>query len=86
MDLLIQKKIQVTETHGISSASSLADANENDEYTFNTEMLEFLRAVRTKYRIYVLTNLGHSIKPSETTEMMQKKKQKVHEMLLKLCK
>ena len=49
-------------------------------------MLEFLRAVRNKYRIYVVTNLGHTIKESDSDEVVKKNKQKVHEMLLKLCK
>lgn len=60
-------------------------ASEN-EYMFNTEMLEFLRAVRNKYRIYVLTNLAYAVKENEETEVIQKEKQKMHEMLLKLCK
>lgn len=85
MDLLIQKKIPVTEPELVSSASSQVAATEN-EYMFNTEMLEFLRAVRNKYRIYVLTNLAYAVKADEPAEEMQKEKQKVHEMLLKLCK
>ena len=85
MDLLIQKKIQINDSDGISNASSLTEINQN-EYTFNTEILEFLRAVRNKYRIYVLTNVGHTIKDEECSKTMQKNKQKIHEMLLKLCK
>lgn len=55
MDLLVQKKA-VVETDAASSLSSQI-AVESD-YTFDTDMLEFLRAVRNKYRIYVLTNLS----------------------------
>lgn len=85
MDLLVQKKVQVRETEVISSSSSLVE-NCEQEFTFNTEMLEFLRAVRNQYRIYVVTNLGHTIKESDTDEAIKKNKEKVHEMLLKLCK
>jgi len=32
-------------------------SEEPSEFTFNTEMLEFLRAIRNKYRVYLLTNM-----------------------------
>ena len=86
MDLLIQKKIQVTESELVSDASSQKVSAPENEYMFNTEMLEFLRAVRNKYRIYVLTNLSYSVKENEPAEVIQKEKQKIHEMLMKLCK
>lgn len=72
MDLLIQKKIQVTESELVSDASSQKMAATENEYMFNSEMLEFLRAVRNKYRIYVLTNLSYSVKENEPAEVIQK--------------
>ena len=56
MDLLVEKKSAVVETDAASSLSSQVAVE--SEYTFNTDMLEFLRAIRNKYRIYVLTNLA----------------------------
>jgi len=31
---------------------------ENGDYALNQEMLEFVRAISSKYRIYLLTNLS----------------------------
>lgn len=55
MDLLVEKKSTI-ETDAASSLSSQLAVE--SEYTFNTDMLEFMRAIRNKYRIYVLTNLS----------------------------
>ena len=91
MDLLVQKKVQVTEefdgAESSAATSQIASQPIETEYTFNTEMLEFLRAVKSKYRIYVLVNLGQAvIEGDAAAEKIQKEKQKVHEMMLKLCK
>ena len=76
-DLLIETRPAV----GLDSASA-ADPAPEAKYTLNTEMVEFLRAIRNKYRVYLLTRLK-SEKPGEYDT---KEYEIIHELLMKLVK
>ena len=61
------KQVKITDSSlraiSISARNLLIeDGDEPGEYTFNTEMLEFLRAIRNKYRVYLLTNMESDYK------------------------
>ena len=45
------------------------------KYTFNTEMLEFIRTIRNKYRVYLLVNMEEGYTKEsldEIKELLQK--------------
>lgn len=42
----------------ISAMDLLIQRNESGEFILNQEMLEFIRAIGSKYRIYLLTNMS----------------------------
>jgi hypothetical protein len=39
------------------SAKNLLLEQKDGAYTFNTDMLEFIRTIRNKYRVYLLVNM-----------------------------
>ena len=56
-DLLIESTV----TSGNQASDNTIDASSSGEsnksYTLNSEMVEFIRAIRNKYRVYLLTRL-----------------------------
>jgi hypothetical protein len=63
------------------SAKDLLLINKDGSLTFEPEMLEFIRAIKNKYRVYLLTQI------SKTGEEYNKaEKEEIHELLMKLVK
>ena len=63
------------------SARHLVVENSNGEFAFNTQMLEFLRAVSSKYRVYLLVNMSSKPEDLKKDELC-----KIQELLAKLYK
>ena len=57
--------------------------SKNGEFIFNSDMLEFLRAIKNKYRVYLFTKI--SLKEGSDT-YDEKEKDAIHELLMKLVK
>lgn len=53
------------------STMKLLVEQKGDEFTFNQEMVDFLRAISSKYRIYLLTNVAAN--PEQVNENQLKK-------------
>jgi predicted kinase len=67
----------------LSSRDLLIETGNDGEFVFNSEMLEFIRAIKNKYRVYLLTKI--SKKEGEDTHD-EKEKEAIHELLMKLVK
>jgi hypothetical protein len=50
-------------------------------FTFEPEMLEFIRAIKNKYRVYLLTQVS-----KQGDEYSKTEKDEIHELLMKLVK
>jgi FMN phosphatase YigB (HAD superfamily) len=46
-------------------------------YTFNTDMLEFIRTIRNKYRVYLLINMDEGY----TKETLEEIKELLHKLV-----
>jgi len=77
MDLLIEKKKESDLTSTLSTKGDEVEEKkvETCDYVFNTNMLDFIKAIKNKYRIYVLTNIP-STPDKEGEEERIKKVQK----------
>ena len=77
-DLLIETK-----------PSSKADSSslvESTEYTLNTEMVEFIRSIKNKYRVYLVTRLAQGNEAENKSSTESKEHEQIHELLMKLVK
>ena len=65
----------------ISTSALLIEEPTAGEYTLNHDLLEFIRAISSKYRIYLLTKLSN-----EREELDKIKHIQIQELLNKLVK
>ena len=63
------------------SAKDLLLKHKDGSFTFEPEMLEFIRAIKNKYRVYLLTQISKSGDSYNKAE-----KDEIHELLMKLVK
>jgi hypothetical protein len=63
------------------SARDLLVQSKDGSFTFEPEMLEFVRAIKNKYRVYLLTQIS---KDGETYNKAEK--DEIHDLLMKLVK
>ena len=80
-----QKQVKIDDKHlrkiSVSAKDLVLEAKVSDqgetEYALNTDMVEFIRSIRNKYRVYLVTRMERD----DPTEQ-----EKVHEVLMKLVK
>jgi hypothetical protein len=75
-------KITDTNLRKISiSAREILIQHKDGSFTFEPEMLEFIRAIKNKYRVYLLTKISKN-----GEEYSKVEKDEIHELLMKLVK
>ena len=83
MDLLIESKVSTPDDDltAISSSSQ-------KYYTLNTDMVEFIRAIKNKYRVYLFTRLEKNDcdGSTECCSYDTKEYEQINELLMKLVK
>lgn len=67
----------------MSSKDLLIEKGKDGEFVFNHEMLEFLRAIKNKYRVYLMTKVS---KKEGSDSHDEQEYEQINELLMKLVK